>query len=115
MASSSSTLLLRKCAFASTAAVSLSCAAVIFKDLSDFSQWVNKPKRNNLMKTYKIRHELATATFAGVAANTLSFWYGGMAGAMRMKLPGGIASWAGINIASLGMWSMMISQHKNDV
>ena len=103
---SSSSLLLRRCAFAATAGTSLGCSAMIFKDLSDFSQWVNKPKRNNLMKTYRIRHELATATVAGVAGNTLSYWYGGMAGAMRMGLPGpkgGIALWAGINVASLGM------------
>jgi len=99
---SSSSLLLRKAAFTATSVTSLLSSITIFRDLSDFSQWVSKPKRD-LWKLEE-RHELASITIGSCLLNTAICFT--TPGITKLKLPGpyhGKLLWSSINVASLGM------------
>lgn len=88
---------LRRAAFAVTGSSALITSGLIFRDLSDFSQFLYKPRRSPLMNTYLRRHEICVASVASTVANTAVYFSNPRAiGVPRM-------GWAVINAASLGM------------
>lgn len=98
--SSSARLLFNRVAFVGSAGVALGASGILFRDLTDFSQWVSKPSRNDVWKTYRNRHELMKATVAGIGVNTLSYW---------LRKPRPVPSpfiWVGVNTISLGLLFM---------
>eukprot|EP00523_Entomoneis_sp_CCMP467_P011465 CAMPEP_0168724416 /NCGR_PEP_ID=MMETSP0724-20121128/3624_1 /TAXON_ID=265536 /ORGANISM="Amphiprora sp., Strain CCMP467" /LENGTH=489 /DNA_ID=CAMNT_0008771163 /DNA_START=20 /DNA_END=1489 /DNA_ORIENTATION=+ len=85
--------------FWGSGAVAVGSSGILFRDLTDFSQWVKKPSRNSVWKTYQQRHELAAVCMAGSTVNTLAYFLGS-----QSARPASPLIWVGINLSAMGLF-----------